>query len=80
MIDPSIFREYDIRGIADTDLNNENAELLALGLGTYYRLNNQDTIVIGGDVRLSTPRIMSILVRGLQKTGCNVIDIGAVPT
>lgn len=80
MINPSIFREYDIRGIADTDLNDENAELLGLGLGTYYRLNNQDTVVIGGDVRLSTPRIMATFIKNLQATGCNVIDVGIVPT
>ncbi len=80
MINPSIFREYDIRGIADTDLNDENAELLGLGLGTYYRSNNQNTVVIGGDVRLSTPRIMGIFIKSLQATGCNIIDIGTVPT
>ncbi|MGB9721765.1 MAG: phosphomannomutase/phosphoglucomutase [bacterium] len=80
MINPSIFREYDIRGIADTDLNDENAELLGFGLGTYYRLNNQDTIIIGGDVRLSTPRIMKTFIKSLQTSGCNVIDIGIVPT
>lgn len=80
MINPSIFREYDIRGIAETDLKDENAELLGLGLGTYYRLNNQKRVVIGGDVRLSTPRIMEVFVKSLRATGCDVIDIGIVPT
>ncbi len=80
MINPSIFREYDIRGIADTDLNDENAELLGLGLGTYYRVNKQNTVIIGGDVRISTPRIMAIFIKCLRDAGCNVIDIGTVPT
>lgn len=80
MINPAIFREYDIRGLADTDLQDENVALLGLGLGTYFRLNKQNHIVVGGDVRSSTPRIMSILIKHLQKTGCNIIDIGIVPT
>ncbi|MEO0190916.1 MAG: phosphomannomutase/phosphoglucomutase, partial [candidate division WOR-3 bacterium] len=80
MINPSIFREYDIRGIAETDLSNENAELLGYGIGTYYRLNNQNSVIIGGDVRLSTPRIMAIFKKSLCESGCNVIDIGVVPT
>ncbi len=80
MINPAIFREYDIRGIGDTDLNDENAELLGLGLGTYYRLNDQNTVIIGGDVRLSTPRIMGIFIKSLRATGCNIIDIGTIPT
>ncbi len=80
MINPSIFREYDIRGIADTDLNDERSELLGLGLGTYYRLNKQNTVVIGGDVRISTPRLKAIFIKSLRDSGCNVIDIGTIPT
>jgi len=80
MINSTIFREYDIRGVAETDLNDENVELLGLGLGTYYRLNRENQVVVGGDVRLSTRRIMATLIKNLQKTGCNVIDIGVVPT
>ncbi|MEO0155731.1 MAG: phosphomannomutase/phosphoglucomutase [candidate division WOR-3 bacterium] len=80
MINPSIFREYDIRGIADNDLNDENAELLGRGLGTYYRINKHDTVVVGGDVRISTPRIMAIFIKSLRESGINVIDIGTIPT
>ncbi|MGQ9464698.1 MAG: phosphomannomutase/phosphoglucomutase [bacterium] len=80
MINPAIFREYDIRGLAESDLNDKNVALLGLGLGTYFRLNNQYQVIVGGDVRISTPRIMSILIENLKKTGCDVIDIGIVPT
>jgi phosphomannomutase/phosphoglucomutase len=80
MINPAIFREYDIRGIAEIDLNDENVELLGLGLGTYYRRISQNRVIVGGDVRLSTPRIRERIIKSLQKTGCDVIDIGQVPT
>uniref|UniRef100_A0A7V3VTW8 Phosphomannomutase/phosphoglucomutase n=1 Tax=candidate division WOR-3 bacterium TaxID=2052148 RepID=A0A7V3VTW8_UNCW3 len=80
MINPAIFREYDIRGIAEIDLNDENVELLGLGLGTYYRRISQNRVIVGGDVRLSTPRIRERIIKSLQKTGCDVIDIGQAPT
>lgn len=80
MINSAIFREYDIRGLAESDLHDENVALLGLGLGTYFRFNNQNQVIVGGDVRISTPRIMSILIENLKKTGCDVIDIGIVPT
>lgn len=80
MINSGIFREYDIRGLAESDLRDENVALLGLGLGTYFRLNNQNQVIVGGDVRISTPRKMSILIENLKKTGCDVIDIGIVPT
>jgi phosphomannomutase/phosphoglucomutase len=80
MINPAIFRKYDIRGIADTDLTDEKAYRCALGFGTYYRSIGQDTVIIGQDVRVSSPRIAATICRGLTETGCHVIDIGIVPT
>jgi len=80
MINPVIFREYDIRGFADSDLTDENVLLFARGAGTYYRKNGQTKIFVGRDMRLSSPRISKILIRGLNETGCDVIDIGMVPT
>ncbi|MBN2619532.1 phosphomannomutase/phosphoglucomutase [candidate division WOR-3 bacterium] len=80
MIDRAIFRQYDIRGIADTDLTDGNVFQCARGFGTYYRSHGQDTVIIGQDVRVSSPRIAEIISRGLTETGCNVIDIGIVPT
>lgn len=80
MIDPAIFRQYDIRGIADTDLADENVYQCARGFGTYYQSHGQDTVIIGRDVRISSPRIAAMVSKGLTETGCNVIDIGVVPT
>ncbi len=80
MINPSIFREYDIRGLAETDLSDENVAVFARGVGTYYRNLGQKKIIIGRDMRISSPRIASALTKGLNDTGCDVIDIGMVPT
>ncbi|UCG92400.1 MAG: phosphomannomutase/phosphoglucomutase [candidate division WOR-3 bacterium] len=80
MINPSIFREYDIRGVANTDLNDEQVYLFARGVGTYYRSLGENKVIVGRDVRISSPRIGSTLLRGLSDAGCHAIDIGEVPT
>lgn len=80
MINRSIFREYDIRGLADTDLNDDNAYTLGRAFGTYYRKHGFDHVVIGADVRLSSPRIATTVARALNDSGCNVMDLGIVPT
>lgn len=80
MINPAIFREYDIRGLAEDDLNDENVNLFARGVGTYYRKQGQSRLFIGRDMRISSPRIAETLIKGLNETGCDVIDIGMVPT
>ncbi len=80
MLNPTIFREYDIRGIADTDLTDDKVYLFAQGVGTYYRSLGGNKIIVGRDVRISSPRISSTLQKGLNNAGCDVIDIGQVPT
>lgn len=80
MMNPEIFREYDIRGLAQIDLTDENVALFARGVGTYYRNLGQTQLFVGRDMRISSPRIADVLTRELNKTGCNVIDIGMVPT
>ena len=80
MINPTIFREYDIRGIADTDLTDENVYLFARGVGTYYRSLGENKVIVGRDVRISSPRISSTVQKGLNDSGCDVIDIGEGPT
>ncbi len=80
MINPNIFREYDIRGIAEYDLTNENIELIGKAYGTFIRKKDLKNVIIGRDVRLSSERIKNALVNGINSTGCDVIDIGEVPT
>ncbi|MGB3340765.1 MAG: phosphomannomutase/phosphoglucomutase [bacterium] len=80
MMNPSIFREYDIRGLADTDLTDENVYVFARAVGTYYRALGETKIIVGRDVRISSPRVSETLQKGLRESGCSIIDIGEVPT
>ncbi|GAV23967.1 phosphomannomutase/phosphoglucomutase [Carboxydothermus pertinax] len=79
-VNPSIFREYDIRGIAETELNDEVVRLIGQAYGTFLKRYNIDIITVGGDVRLSTEKIRKSLIEGIIATGINVIDIGIVTT
>ncbi|HHV79648.1 MAG TPA: phosphomannomutase/phosphoglucomutase [Firmicutes bacterium] len=79
-IDSSIFREYDIRGITDTQLTPEVVRLIGLGYGTYCLENGIDSVVVGHDVRRSSQGLHNALVDGLLSTGCRVIDIGTAVT
>ncbi|MBI3679405.1 MAG: phosphomannomutase/phosphoglucomutase [Acidobacteria bacterium] len=80
MLKPTIFREYDIRGIADVDLPGPDVELLGKGIGTYLRRNVVEKINLGRDCRLSGERLRDSLLKGLLSTGLHVTDIGQVPT
>ena len=77
---PDIFREYDIRGIADRDLTDPVIELLGRAFSEYLRPSGVTTVTIGYDARLSSPRLRDALTRGLIAAGLNVIDIGLCPT
>lgn len=79
-VNSKIFREYDIRGIADSDLPQDVVFGLGLSLGTYICEKGGKTITLGRDCRLSSERIFSALSKGLLSAGINVIDIGLVPT
>jgi phosphomannomutase/phosphoglucomutase len=80
MLKQSIFREYDIRGIADEELLDQDVELLGKSLATYLIRHSGYTICLGRDCRLSGSRIHDALLKGLQSAGAHVLDIGVVPT
>jgi phosphomannomutase/phosphoglucomutase len=81
MLNPAIFREYDIRGIADSELLSDGVEQLGRGLGTYLaRQSGGRKINVGRDCRLSSTRLRDALVNGLLSAGCDVADTGTVPT
>jgi len=80
MISKHIFREYDIRGIVNKDLDDRVVELIGKGFGTYLKEHSAQNISVGGDVRLSTERFRVALIKGLRQVGINVIDLGPVPT
>ena len=80
MLKPTIFREYDIRGIAETELASPDVADLGRALGTYLLRQSGPRISLGRDCRLSSPRLHDALLEGLLATGCEVTDIGVVPT
>ncbi|HCX72528.1 MAG TPA: phosphomannomutase [Candidatus Cloacimonas sp.] len=80
MVNPNIFRQYDIRGVVDKDLTDVTVYLIARAYGTYMRRLNKKTVAIGGDARLSTPRFKTIFINGLRETGIDVTDVGILAT
>jgi phosphomannomutase/phosphoglucomutase len=78
----AIFRQYDIRGIAESELTHDVVALLGRALATHVGAGAAaaPTVAVGRDVRLSSPRLRDALLRGLGESGANVIDIGEVPT
>jgi len=79
-INPQIFREYDIRGIVGKDLTLESVTSIGKAIGTYIRRGKGKNMILGRDVRSSSVEFRNILSQALNSTGCNVIDIGMVPT
>jgi phosphomannomutase/phosphoglucomutase len=75
-----IFRAYDIRGDAETELTNELVENIARAIGTIAGEMGEQSLIVGCDGRTSSPRIKSSLVRAMMETGRDIIDIGLVPT
>lgn len=73
----SIFHACDIRGIAGKELNGIMARRIALAVGV--KLTGR-RVVVGGDIRLSTPELQRIMLDTLAESGCEVIDIGTVAT
>ena len=80
MLKPTIFREYDIRGIAETELQDSGIQDLGRAVGTYLQRHNGKNINLGRDCRLSSERLRNALMAGLKSSGCHVTDIGVVPT
>ncbi len=79
-IDRGIFRAYDVRGVVGKTLDAGVAELLGQSIGSLMQQHGLLDIVVGRDGRLSGPELADGLIRGLQKAGRNVVDIGMAPT
>ncbi len=80
MLKPTIFREYDIRGIAEAELQDADVRDLGMAIGTYLQRHNGSNISLGRDCRLSSDRLRNALIAGLKTSGCLVTDIGVAPT
>jgi len=75
-----VFREYDIRGKAFTELDRDFARQLGWAFGEFLEAPPGSFVSVGRDVRLSSEELFEGLVKGLNEAGLNVYDIGVVPT
>jgi phosphomannomutase / phosphoglucomutase len=77
-----IFREYDIRGVAERDLTSDIAERIGRGVAELIGRNvgRAPRLAVGRDCRLSGPRIHAALVQGLQRGGAQLLDVGVGPS
>lgn len=80
MINPHVFREYDVRGVVDKDLNNNFVFNLGRAIGTYASGKRIKNMTVGRDCRLSSDVYRNSLVKGLNAAGINTIDIGLCAT
>ena len=78
--DKNIFKAYDIRGVVGKTLNNSSVIQIGKSIGSEALQQNQKSICVGYDGRLSSPQILDLLSEGLLSTGINVINIGLVTT
>ena len=76
----NIFREYDIRGIADIDLNDGDVYAIGKAFAYYLLENNHSRLSISGDVRNTTERIKKAFIDGAMSEGIDVYDLGVLPT
>lgn len=79
-ISPSIFRAYDIRGVVDQELSTDAVYAVGLALGNKAYAQQQTRFIVARDGRLSGPALSTALTAGLRASGCDVTDIGMVPT
>jgi phosphomannomutase / phosphoglucomutase len=77
-IEKSIFREYDIRGIFDKELNERSVKLIGFHLG--QKIPGEKIVSIGYDARSHSPVLRDYLTSGLNAAGCKVLDMGMVAT
>ena len=75
-----VFRDYDIRGLADSEINSHFARRLGQALGALIGETAEHSVYVGRDARLSSTGLAAALKEGLMACGCNVIDLGEVTT
>ncbi|ROQ89541.1 phosphomannomutase [Desulfosoma caldarium] len=79
-MDPKAFREYDIRGLVDKDIQDEDVLRLGQAFATYMASYGRRRVVVGRDCRLSSERYRDLLVKGMLSGGLDVVDVGICPT
>jgi len=80
LINPHVFREYDVRGVVGKDLNEDFVFNLGRAIGTYAAGKRIKNMTIGRDCRLSSDAYHNYIIKGLRAAGINTIDIGLCAT
>ncbi|MGH7743146.1 MAG: phosphomannomutase, partial [Candidatus Eiseniibacteriota bacterium] len=78
MIPRHIFREYDIRGLHETELTDSVAEAVGRAYGSTVRRQGGSKVALGRDVRPSSVRLAAAIERGIRAAGVNVERVGLV--
>src|SRR5579864_6389420 len=82
-LNPKIFKAYDIRGIYPEEINEENIVSIVQAIYTFFKSTIEKesfTVVLGKDMRLSSPALFDIAMKTLIDIGAAVIDVGLVST
>ena len=79
-LDPSILRDYDIRGVVGRTLDAADAEAIGRSLGTRVVRDGGRRVAVGRDGRLSSPMLAAALVAGLRAAGADVVRVGLGPS
>jgi len=79
-MNPEIFREYDIRGIAGKDITDDDVVQIGKAVGSFLLNRGHAKLSVGRDCRTTSDRYSERVIEGLLSTGCDVIDIGITPT
>src|SRR6195256_3235538 len=77
MLDPKVFKAYDIRGIYPEEVDDEGAYAIARA---YVEQFEPRRIAVGRDMRLSSPQMADAAIRGASDAGAEVLDLGLVGT
>jgi phosphomannomutase / phosphoglucomutase len=79
-LEPNVFREYDIRGIVNGEIHDQDVVVLGKSFGAYMARQGKKSVVLGRDCRLSSDRYRDLLLEGMLATGLDVVDVGVCPT
>ena len=80
MLNPDIFREYDIRGNVEEDFPDHIVKKLGKAFGTIVKRAGGNEIAISGDIRITTPNLINCFKAGVTSTGVDIINLGILPT
>lgn len=77
---PNIFHQHDIGGMLGKGIDEDTFDKIGRAFGSEARQRNVKTIVLGRDGRASSPALARSLIQGIVSTGCDVLDLGVIPT